>query len=103
MQSARKTGVGGTVDAFNFIRRVAFPSTPVVVSIFAAIAIASAAVSLLVAGENLIQTLVFAGAVFLLPGLAGELVNSAFLLRKDRILNFRRFIVVEVITILSIG
>src|SRR5438046_10749817 len=95
MPSARKTGVGGTVDAFNFIRRVAFPSTPVVVSIFAAIAIASAGVSLPVAGENLVQTLVFASAVFLLPGLAGELVNSALLLRTDRILGFRRLIGVD--------
>jgi len=103
MPSVPKTGVGGTVDAFNFIRRVAFPSTPVVVSIFASIAIASATVSLLVAGENLVQTLVFAGAVFLLPGLAGELVNSIFLLRKDRILNFRRLMGVEVITILPMG
>src|SRR5881296_1724686 len=103
MPSARRTGVGGTVDAFNFIRRVAFPSTPVVVSIFAAIAIASAGVSLLVAGENLVQTLVFASAVFLLPGLAGELVNSALLLRKDRILDFRRLMGVEVISILPMG
>src|SRR5205809_44112 len=103
MPSARKTGVGGTVDAFNFIRRVAFPSTPVVVSIFAAIAIASAGVSLLVAGENLVQTLVFASAVFLLPVLAGELVNSALLLRKDRILDFRRLMGVEVISILPMG
>src|SRR6184192_1045742 len=103
MPSARRTGVGGTVDAFNFIRRVAFPSTPVVVSIFAAIALTSAGVSLFVAGENLVQTLVFASAVFLLPGLAGELVNSALLLRKDRILDFRRLMGVEVISILPMG
>src|SRR5213594_5011525 len=103
MPSARRTGVGGTVDAFNFIRRVAFPSTPVVVSIFAAIALASAGVSLFVAGENLVRTLVFASAVFLLPGLASELVNSALLLRKDRILDFRRLMGVEVISILPMG
>src|SRR5256886_4397747 len=103
MPSAPKTGVGGTVDAFNFIRRVAFPSTPVVISIVAAIAIASAGVALLVAGESLVQTLVFASAVFLLPGLAGELVNSALLLRKDRILDFRRLMGVEVISILPMG
>src|SRR6266581_4813378 len=103
MPSAAKTGVGGTVDAFNFIRRVAFPSTPVVVSIFAAIVIASAAISLLVAGESLVQTLVFAGAILFLPSLAGEFVNSAFLLRKDRILDFRRLMGVEVISILPMG
>src|SRR6266705_4469262 len=103
MPSAPKTGVGGTVDAFNFIRRVAFPSTPVVVSIFATIAVASAAVSLLVAGESLVQTVVFAGAVFVIPGLIGELVNSVLLLRKDRILDFRRLMGVEVISILPMG
>src|SRR5206468_1720324 len=103
MPSARKTGVGGTVDAFNFIRRVAFPSTPVVVSIFAAIALASAGVSLFVAGENLVRTLVFASAVFLLPGLAGELVNSALLLWKDRTPDFRRLMGGEVISILPMG
>ncbi len=95
--------MGGTVDAFNFIRRVAFPSTPVVVSIFATIAVASAAVSLLVAGESLVQTVVFAGAVFVIPGLIGELVNSVLLLRKDRILDFRRLMGVEVISILPMG
>jgi len=103
MPSVLKTGVGGTVDLFNFIRRVAFPSTPVVVSIFATIAVASAAVSLLVAGESLVQTVVFAGAVFVIPGLIGELVNSVLLLRKDRILDFRRLMGVEVISILPMG
>jgi putative membrane protein len=103
MVTAPKTGVGGTVDAFNFIRRVTFPSTPRVISIFAVISLVSAALSLLVAGESLAQTAVFAGAIFLLPGLAGELVNSAFLLRKDRILDFRRLMGVEVISVLLTG
>src|SRR5436309_5179938 len=97
MPSARRTGLGGTVDAFNFIRRVAFPSTPVVVWIFAAIALTSGGVSLFVAGENLVQTLVFASAVFLLPGLAGELVNSSLFVREVRILDFRRLMGVAVI------
>src|SRR5438876_12009324 len=95
MPSARRTGVGGTVDAFNFIRRVGFPSTLVVISIFGAIAIASAGVSLLVAGENLVQTLVFASAAFLLPGLAGEVVSGALLLRKDWIVALRRLMGLE--------
>jgi putative membrane protein len=103
MATAPKTGVGGTVGAFNFIRRFSFPSTPRVIAIFAAIAIVTAAVSLLVAGESLVQTLVFAGAVFVLPGLVGELVNSQLLLRNDRILDFRRLMGVEVISILPLG
>jgi putative membrane protein len=100
MPSAPKTGVGGTVDAFNFIRRFAFPSTPRVIAIYAAITIASATISLLIAGESLVQTLVFAGIVFLLPGLVGELVSSEFLLRKDQILDFRRLMGVDVVSIL---
>jgi putative membrane protein len=103
MPNARKTGVGGTVGAFNFIRRVAFPSTPVVVSIFVTIAFVSAAISLFLAGESPIQTLLFAGAIFALPGLFGELVNSIFLLRRDRILDFRRLMGVEVISIIPMS
>jgi len=103
MATAPKTGVGGTVDAFNFIRRVVFPSTPVVVSTFAAIAFVSSAISLLVAGASPVQTLVFAMTVFVFPGLAGELVNSVFLLRKDKILDFRRLMGVEVISLLPMG
>ncbi len=103
MPSAPKTGVGGTVDAFNFIRRVAFPSTPKVVSIFVAIGAVSAVVSLVVAGENLVQAMVFAGGVFVFPGLAGELVNSVLLLRKDRILDFRRLTGIEAISIIPMG
>jgi predicted neutral ceramidase superfamily lipid hydrolase len=103
MPSAPKTGVGGTVDAFNFIRRFAFPSTPRVIAIYAAITIASATVSLLIAGESLVQTLVFAGIVFVLPGLVGELVSSGVLLRKDQILDFRRLMGVEVVSILPMA
>ncbi len=98
--SSPQTGVGGTVDAFNFIRRFAFPSTSRVVGIYAATTIASAMISLLIAGESLVQILVFASIVFLLPGLLGELVNSALLLRKDPILDFRRLMGTELISIL---
>jgi putative membrane protein len=103
MATDRKTGVGGTVDAFNFIRRVAFPSIPRVIAIYAVTGLAFAVVSLLIDGENLAQALVFAGAVFVWPGAVGELVTSIFVLRKDRVLDFRRLMGVEVVSILPWG
>src|SRR6266566_1298929 len=71
MPQDRKGGVGGTVDAFNFIRRVGFPTTSRVISIFAGIALLSASISLLPSDESLAQTLVFVGAI--LVGLAVSL------------------------------
>src|SRR6266566_2363327 len=52
MPQDRKGGVGGTVDAFNFIRRVGFPTTSRVISIFAGIALLSASISLLPRRES---------------------------------------------------
>jgi predicted neutral ceramidase superfamily lipid hydrolase len=100
MARGPKTGVGGTVDAFNFIRRVAFPSTPRVVAIFALVGLASATVSLTLVGESVGQILVFAGAVLVWPPALGEVVSSALFLRKDRILDFRRLMGVEIIAII---
>lgn len=103
MGSVPKTGVGGTVDAFNFIRRIAFPSTRVVIALFAGIGVASSLVALALSMETLPQTLVFAGGVFVWPGLAGEFLNSTVILRKDRILDFRRLMGIEVVSALMIG
>src|SRR5215471_9022723 len=102
MRPEAKTGVGGTVDAFNFIRRVGFPSTPRVLTIFLAITFVSATVSLGVAGEGPLQILVFATAVMSIPPIIGELVSSTVLLRGDKILDFRRLIGLEIISDLPI-
>ncbi|MBO0888517.1 hypothetical protein J2P12_05390, partial [Candidatus Bathyarchaeota archaeon] len=103
MARAPKSGVGGTVDAFNFIRRVAFPSTPRVIAIFALFGIASATVSMILVGEGLGQILIFAGAVLVWPAILGEAVSSALFLRKDRILDFRRLMGVEIIAIFPLA
>jgi putative membrane protein len=102
MRSPPKTGVGGTVDAFNFIRRVGFPSTRRVLAIFVAIAFISATISLGAAGEGPAQILVFAVAVMSIPPLVGELINSAVFLRGDKILDFRRLIGLEIVSDLPI-
>src|SRR5437667_10375914 len=90
MATARKTGVGGTVDAFNFIRRVGFPTTPRVIEIFAGIALLSASISLLPSNESLAQTLVFVGAILVWPAVLGEFLNATLILHREKILDFRR-------------
>src|SRR2546428_157790 len=103
MPRDRKGGVSGTVDAFNFIRRVGFPSTRRVIVIFAAIALFSASISLLPANEGPGQTLVFAGAVLVWPTILGEFLNSTLILHKEKILDFRRLMGLEIISILPIA
>ena len=103
MPRDRQGGVSATVDAFNFIRRVGFPTTPRVLAIFSAIALLSASISLLPAGESLAQTLVFAGAVLVWPAVFGEFLNSTLILHKEKILDFRRLVGLEIISLLPIA
>src|SRR3989442_14219452 len=102
MATAPKTSVGGTVDAFNFIRRVGFPTTPRVIEIFAGIALLSGSISLLPSNENLAQTLVFVGAVLVWPAVLGEFLNSTLILHKEKGLDFRRLMGLETIALLPI-
>jgi len=103
MPQDRKSGVSGTVDAFNLIRRVGFPSTRRVIVIFAAIALLSASISLLPSGENLGQTLVFVGAIQVWPAVLGEFLNATLILQKEKILDFRRLMGLEIISLLPIA
>ena len=103
MPPNRRSGVSGTVDGFNFIRRIGFPSTPRVLAIFSAIALLSASISLLPSNENLAQTLVFVGAVLVWPAVLGEFLNSTLILHKEKVLDFRRLMGLETIAILPIG
>src|SRR5881296_1205713 len=103
MPQDRKGGVSGTVNAFNFIRRVGFPTTPRVLAIFSAIALLSASISLLPSGENLGQTLVFVGAVLVWPAVLGEFLNSTLILRKEKILDFRRLMGLEIISLFPVA
>jgi putative membrane protein len=103
MPPDRKSGVSGTVDAFNFIRRVGFPSTRRVIAIFAAIALVSGSISLLPSGENLAQTLVFVGAVLVWPAVLGEFLNSTLTLRKEKVLDFRRLMGLEIVSLFPVA
>src|SRR3989441_2044950 len=99
MPRGRKGGVLGTVDAFNFIRRVGFPSTRRVIAIFAGIALLSASISLLPSNESPAQTLVFAGAILVWPAVLGEFLNATVILHKENILDFRRLMGLEIISL----
>ena len=103
MPQERKGGVSGTVDAFNFIRRIGFPSTQRVIVIFAAIALLSASISLLPSGESLAQTLVFAGAVLVWPAVVAGLLNATVILHKEKILDFRRLLGLEIVSLLPVA
>src|SRR5437879_4710574 len=103
MATAPKTSVGGTVDAFNFIRRVGFPTTPRVIEIFAGIALLSASISLLPSNESLAQTLVFVGAILVWPAVLGEFLNATSILHKEKILDFRRLMGLEIISLFPVA
>src|SRR5438309_1961789 len=103
MATARRAGVGGTVDAFNFIRRVGFPTTLRVIEIFAGIALLSASISLLPSNESLAQTLVFVGAILVWPAVLGEFLNATLILHREKILDFRRLMGLEIISLFPVA
>ncbi len=102
MQPSRNTGVTGTVEAFNFIRRVGFPATPQVVSIFVTASLLSALVSLPVSGVSLLGTLVFALTALAGAAIVAELLNSALVLHGDHVLNFRRLMGLELVSMIPL-
>ncbi len=91
-------GVTGTIDAFNFIRRIGFPPTPEVVSTFTTLAGLSVLLALPYSGLSLSTSVLFAFLVIILPTLVGETLNSFIFLRGDRVLNFRRLMGMELIS-----
>src|SRR3989442_7780513 len=103
MATAPKTSVGGTVDALNFIRRVGFPSTRRVIEILAGIALLSASISLLPSNESLAQTLVFVGAILVWLAVLGEFLDATLILHKEKILDFRRLMGLEIISLFPVA
>ncbi len=90
-------GVGGTVGAFNFIRRVGFPSTPEVLSVFLTLAVVSSVLALPLAGLGIQATLLFPLIAVVIPTLIGEALSSA-ILHGDKVLNFRRLMGLEILS-----
>jgi predicted neutral ceramidase superfamily lipid hydrolase len=91
-------GVGGTVGAFNFIRRVGFPSTPEVLSVFLTLATLASILALPLSGVSLQAALLFPLVAVVSPTILGEALNSATFLRGDKVLNFRRLMGLEILS-----
>ncbi|HEV2118808.1 MAG TPA: DUF2070 family protein [Candidatus Bathyarchaeia archaeon] len=98
MTQKTTTSVGGTVGAFNFIRRVGFPSTLQVISVLLTIAILASVLALPLGGTSLQATLLFPLSGVVSPSLLGEALNSGAILRGDKVLNFRRLMGMEVLS-----
>src|SRR5207237_8829471 len=103
MATARKTGVGGTVDAFNFIRRVGFPTTLRVIEIFAGISFLSASISLLPSKESLAQRRVTVGAIPVWPAGLGEFLTVPLILHWQKILDCRPLMGLEIIPLCPVA
>ena len=90
-------GVSGTVEAFNFIRRVGFPPSAEVISMFMTITILATVTSLPLSGLSLTSTLQVTTSAIILPTLLGSFLSAAILLRGEPVLNFRRLMGMEMI------
>ncbi len=91
-------GVGGTVGAFNFIRRVRFPSTPQVLSVFLTLAVLASILALPLAGVSIQAALLFPLVAVVIPIVVGEALNSTGILRGEKVLDFRRLMGLEILS-----
>ena len=97
MKQEAAGGVGGTLGAFNFIRRIGFPSTPEVLSVFLTITVLASVLALPLAGARR-GILLFPLIGVVIPTLVGEALNSTIILRGDKVLNFRRLVGMEILS-----
>ena len=91
-------GVGGTLGAFNFIRRVGFPSTPEVLSVFVTISVLASVLALPLDGVGLQAAILFPLIAVVIPTIVGEALNSAAILHGDKVLTFRRLLGMEILS-----
>ena len=98
MKQEAAGGVGGTLGAFNFIRRVGFPSTPEVLSVFLTLTLLASILALPLAGVGLQAVIFFPLIAVVIPSLVGEALNSTMFFHGDNVLNFRRLIGLEILS-----
>ncbi len=92
------SGVTGTLGAFNFIRRVAFPSTPSVVSIFATLVFLPTLTFLPSVGLNILSIVSLTTVAIIVPVVFGELLDAHIILGDEPVLDFRRLMGMELLS-----
>jgi len=98
----RSGGVDGTLGAFKFIRRIAFPTTLEVVSVFCTLVFLSTLIALPATGLSLSSIILTTTLVLVVPVLVGEMVNTWVILRGDPVLYFRRLMGLEILSWLTL-
>ena len=98
----RSGGVNGTLGAFKFIRRIAFPTTLEVVSIFCTLVFLSTLIALPATRFSLSSIILTTTLVLVVPVLVGEMVNTWVILRGDPVLDFRRLMGLELLSWLTL-
>src|SRR5215471_10523901 len=91
----RSQGVSGTINAFNFIRRIGFPPVADILSIFVTVSGLAAILSLPFFGLSLVSTMLVVLSALIVPTIVGETICSNVILRGDPVLNFRRLVGME--------
>src|SRR3972149_1179963 len=95
-------GVEGTLGAFRSIRRIAFPTTFEVVSIFCTLSFLSMLIALPPTRLGLSSIILTTVLVLVVPALVGEMVNTWVILRGDPVLDFRRLMGLELLSWLTL-
>src|SRR3990172_10934100 len=95
-------GVNGTLGAFKFIRRIAFPTTLEVVSIFCTLVFLSTLIALPATRLSLSSIVLTTTLVLVVPVLVGEMLNTWIILRGDPVLDFRRLMSLELLSWLTL-
>ena len=94
--SPRENGPAA-VGLFNFVRRIGFPSTAELVSVFLTVIFLSMVLSLPAYRLSLQSMLVYSLVAIVLPTLLGQIVTSSLMLR-DEVFTFRRLMGLEVLS-----
>lgn len=97
LEGSPKENGPGAVGLFNFVRRIGFPSTAELVSVFVTLILLSMILGLPAYGLNLLSVFVYALVAIVLPTILGQIVTTSVMLR-DEVFTFRRLMGLEVLS-----
>ncbi|HZY93597.1 MAG TPA: DUF2070 family protein [Candidatus Bathyarchaeia archaeon] len=94
------TSVDRTISAFNFIRRIGFPHTPELVSGLVALCFLATILSVGQSIPYLWGIFQLATLGLAIPIILGAALNAALILSRDKVLDFRRLLGVDLVSLL---